>query len=103
MYSPEYEKEKFSLMPKNLDILLTHDAPYGRNDVCFEMPDQEHIGNKELLEEVQIKKPKYHFTGHLHSSDHNLINYDGTITACVSVLNERYRLAYNSLTLNLTK
>ena len=103
MYSPEYEKEKFSLMPKNLDILLTHDAPYGRNDVCFEAFAQEHIGNHELLEEVQIKKPKYHFTGHLHTSDHNIVDYDGTKTVCVSVLNERYDLAFNSLTLELHK
>lgn len=105
MYSPEYEKEKFSLMPENLDILITHDAPYGRNDVCFESPwnNGEHIGNKELLEEVQLKKPKYHFTGHLHTSDHNLVDYDGTKTACVSLLDESYSLSYKPLTLQLTK
>lgn len=104
MYDEEYLGEKFSLIPKNLDILLTHDAPYNRNDQCFEgWNPTEHIGNLPLLKAVEEKKPKYHFTGHLHTSDHNLVDYDGTKTACVSVLNERYGVAYTPLVLELHK
>lgn len=104
MYDDEYEKEKFELMPDNLDFLITHDAAYGRNDICFQLVSwnkKEHIGNRMLLDVIKDKKPKYHFTGHLHSSDHNLVDYDGTSTACVSLLDESYNLMYKPLYLKL--
>lgn len=104
MYSDEYEKEQFSLIPNNLDILITHDAAYGRNDVILENTpwnDGSHIGNQALAEILETKSPKYHFTGHLHSTDHNLVEYNGTKTACVSLLNEKYQLFYSPLYLTL--
>lgn len=104
MYSDEYEYEEFSLMPDNLDFLITHDAAYGRNDVLLDtsMPSAGmHIGNQALAKVLETKHPKYHFTGHLHSTDHSLVDYDGTKTACVSLLNERYKLYYQPLYLNL--
>lgn len=105
MYSEEQNKEDFEKMPKNLDFLITHDAPYGRNDVLLQKScpwaNGEHIGNIPLAEVVKEKKPKYHFTGHLHSTDHNLVDYVGTKTACVSLLNENYYLVYNPLYLEL--
>lgn len=105
MYSDEYNKEMFERMPNNLDFLITHDAPYGRNDVLLQenypWANGEHIGNKPLTEIVSQKKPKYHFTGHLHSTDHNLVDYDGTKTACVSLLNEDYKLVYEPLVIEV--
>ena len=105
MYSNEYEEEKFSLMPDNLDFLLTHDAAYGRNDVLLDenwpWTDGKHIGNPALAEILKDKHPKYHFTGHLHSTDHNLVDYEGTKTACVSLLDERYTMIYKPLYLEL--
>lgn len=94
-------KKKYSLIPDDIDILLTHDAPFGRNDVLLEgfWRNGKHIGNYELVDELDIKHPKYHFTGHLHSTDHNLVNYDGTMTACVSLLDEDYELNYEPLTI----
>lgn len=104
MYSDEYEKEKFDLMPKEFDFLITHDAAYGRNDICFQnvyWNKGEHIGNPALSEVLKYKKPKYHFTGHLHSSDHNLTDYNGTLTACVSLLDENYNMTYLPLYLDI--
>lgn len=104
MYSDDYEKEQFDLMPNNLDFLITHDAPYGRNDICTQpiwWNKGEHIGNKALLDVVKNKKPKFHFTGHLHTSNHDLIDYDGTRTACVSLLDENYTIAYEPLYLEI--
>ena len=104
MPSEEEQSETLELIPKNLDILLTHDAPYGRNDQCFESYyPYDHIGSYPLLGAVQEKKPKYHFTGHLHTSNHNIIDYDGTKTACVSILNEDYEAVFKPLTLELHK
>lgn len=104
MRSDEYEKEKFSLIPNDLDILITHDAAYGRNDVILgDSPwtDGRNIGNLALAEVLKDKHPKYHFTGHLHTSDHNLVDYEGTLTACVSLLDERYEMTYKPLILEL--
>ena len=105
MYSEEKNKEDFELMPKNLDFLITHDAPYGRNDVILQKDcpwvTDAHIGNIPLVEVVKEKKPRYHFTGHLHTTDHKLVDYDGTKTACVSLLDENYKLAYEPLYLEI--
>lgn len=105
MYSDEYEYDKFSLMPNNLDFLITHDAAYGRNDIILDTSvpwaNGSHVGNPSLAKVLEDKHPKYHFTGHLHSSNHNLIDYNGTLTACVSLLDEHYKLNYQPLYLNL--
>ena len=105
MYSDEYEYDKFGLMPNNLDFLITHDAAYGRNDILLDTSvpwaNGSHVGNLSLAKVLEDKHPKYHFTGHLHSSNHNLIDYNGTLTACVSLLDEHYKLNYQPLYLNL--
>ena len=102
MYEPKTELEHFRRIPKNCDILLTHDAAYNENDVCLQdVPwnKHEHIGNPELsivLDELRDEgcAPKLHLTGHLHSTEHNLTDYNGIKTACVSLLNEQYKLTY---------
>ena len=105
MYSDALNKEVYSMMPDDLDFLITHDAPYGRNDVILQedcsWADGSHIGNSALTEVIKEKKPKYHFTGHLHTTDHELKDYDGTLTACVSLLNENYKMVYKPLYLEV--
>ena len=102
MKSPEFEAEKFSLIPEDVDILLTHDAAYGRNDQCFEgrVPNK-HIGNTELTNRLNEISPKIHLTGHLHSSQHKIIEYNSTKTACVSLLDENYNLSYKPLLIDV--
>ena len=102
MKSPEFEAEKFSLIPEDVDILLTHDAAYGRNDQCFEgrVPNK-HIGNTELANRLNEISPKLHLTGHLHSSQHKIIEYNSTKTACVSLLDENYNLSYKPLLIDV--
>ena len=100
MYAPEIEFEDFNKMDKDCDIMLTHDAAYGQNDIC-NIITNDHLGNKELTKVLENKHPKYHFTGHLHTSDHNLVNYNGSNTACVSLLNEAYDLVYDPLIINI--
>lgn len=101
MYSDECNEEMYERMPKDLDFLITHDAPYGRNDVLLDgkcpWADGSHIGNIPLRDILYRRNPKYHFTGHLHSTDHELKDYDGTMTACVSLLDEYYKLSYEPL------
>ena len=98
MKSPEFEAEKFSLIPEDVDILLTHDAAYGRNDQCFysHVP-QKHLGNIELTNRLNEISPKIHLSGHLHTSQHDIVQYNSTRTACVSLLDENYNLNYKPL------
>lgn len=102
MRSSEVLTKKFSLIPEDIDILLTHDAAYGRNDQCFEgrVPNK-HIGNIELANRLNEINPKIHLTGHLHSSQHKIIEYNGTKTACVSLLDENYNLSYKPLIIDV--
>ena len=105
MMSPEYELEQFEKIPDNLDFLITHDAAYGRSDVILDKSvwwaDGSHIGNPELAEVLKTKHPKYHFFGHLHTCDHEIIDYNGTQTACVSLLNEQYKMKFKPLYLSI--
>lgn len=101
MWSDEEEEKEFNKMPDNVDFLITHDAAYGRNDICFQLNNNNHIGNVTLARVLEVKKPKYHFTGHLHSSNHILTDYNGTQTACVSLLDENYSLVFNPLYLTV--
>lgn len=105
MYSDEFNKLEYMKMPDNLDILLTHDAAYEHNDQClgFKSGNQKylHRGNIPLKEVIEYKKPKYHFYGHLHTCEHNLTNFNGTQSACVSLVDEMYFQSYKPLYLNL--
>lgn len=97
MKDEDYEQEQFDKMPDDLDILLTHDAALNRSDICLENFVKEHIGNEQLLYAVARTKPKYHFFGHLHTANHNIVEFDGTKTACVSMLNEQYQCVFKPL------
>lgn len=102
-YSDQKLSTIFKKMPDNVDILLTHDAPYGFSDVCEQNTPwntHEHIGNKGLTEAVMEKKPKLLLHGHLHSSNHNVEKMGDTNVYNVSVLDENYELNFKPLYLN---
>lgn len=91
----------FREIPENLDILLTHDAPYGCSDICYEGWNMgKHIGNKPLREAIIQKKPKYCVHGHLHTSNHEPMFLNGTRVINVALLNEQYEVSYKPLILN---
>lgn len=104
MHSDRELKTIYTGIPDNIDVLLTHDAPYGVSDICEQdLPwvSKDHIGNKELREVIINKKPKYNLHGHLHSSNHNMELLENTKVYNVSLLNEQYRIAYKPLELEL--
>ena len=98
MHSNDYNKTYYDLMNDNTNIVITHDMPYCMNDVCLQKTpwsnNMEHLGNIPLRQVVDEKKPRYVFGGHLHSGDHNLIDYDGIQCVNVSLLDEEYKLTY---------
>lgn len=105
MYEDEYIYNELNVkMPENCDILISHDAPYGTSDICFEATWhtlEEHIGNRPLRNIVLEKKPSYMFHGHLHTSNHEEETLGVTKVYNTSILNEEYSIAFNPLYLDI--
>lgn len=103
MRGEETLAHKFSEMPDDVDILISHDAPYGTSDICFEgfSTSKGHIGCPELRDAILEKKPKYCFHGHLHSSNHGEEVLGETKVYNTSILNEQYNLVYEPLIIRL--
>lgn len=104
MRDPETLERKFSEIPEGLDILLTHDAPYGVSDIILDPTPWnkgDHIGNPQLREAVLRAKPKYLLHGHLHSTSHCCEMLEDTEVYNVSIKNEAYEVAYRPLILDI--
>lgn len=99
MNHDDYNKTQYEKMPENVDFLITHDAAFENSDQClgfkYQYDRHLHRGNIALKEVIDQKHPKYHLFGHLHTCDHNMINYNGINTVCVSLLDEEYNRAYD--------
>ena len=95
----------YNEIPENLDILLSHDQPFGYGDVLelgsAPWADGSHIGNKPLVKAVLEKQPRLMLTGHLHSTDHSCIEIGNTKRYNVSIKNERYEPVYDPLTIEI--
>lgn len=83
---------------KNIDVLLTHDSPYGVSDIILDKScpwaTDEHIGNKSLEAFIIKTAPKLHLHGHLHSTNHDEEILGTTKVYCVSILGEQYTVQY---------
>lgn len=101
MYSSSVLWDLYDKIPENLDILVTHDAPYEYGDILLQedcpWADGTHIGNKVLLGAIQRKQPVLQFNGHLHSCSKDPIKIGNTTHYNVSVKDEKYQLVYNPL------
>lgn len=86
--------EKYSNMPNNIDILISHDAPRIANfgSILDTSISEEPIkcGNTVLATYIIDRKPKYAFCGHIHSGDHTLASIGYTTLANVSYVDEYY-------------
>ena len=103
MRDEEMLSKKFSQIPGNVDILLSHDAPYGTSDICFEgfPANKGHIGCPELRDAIIEKKPSYCFHGHLHSSNHGEEILNETKVYNTSILNEKYEIVFEPLIIRI--
>ena len=103
MRSADLLIKKFNEIPENVDILVTHDAPYGTSDICLsgKWSNGKHIGNPQLQDIVIDRKPRYHFHGHLHSSNHEEELLGETKVFNTSILNERYLIMYDPLIMRI--
>jgi Icc-related predicted phosphoesterase len=56
-------KQKWDLIPTNIDVLITHGPPHGFGDTA---DSGEHIGDPELANAIERVKPKINVFGHIH-------------------------------------
>lgn len=103
MMSEEILKQKFSIIPEDIDILISHDAPFGTSDICYESSynPHAHLGCPELRDAILEKNPKLCLHGHLHSSNHKEEILGNTKVYNTSILNEQYNIAYTPLYLDI--
>ena len=93
-------------IPENLDILMTHDAPYGVSDIilqedCPWYDGKTHIGNKPLSQEILRKTPKIVLHGHLHSTSRIFEEWGYSKVANCSIKDEHYNPIYDPLIFEL--
>ena len=91
-----YEEDASS--GKEIDILLSHDAPYGVSDVLLQKncpwANGEHIGNKPLARFIERAQPRIVVKGHLHSTNREVEYLGDSKVFSVSLLDENYRMVY---------
>lgn len=96
----------FNEIPENLDILMTHDAPYGVSDIilqedCPWYDGKTHIGNVPLSQEILRKTPKVVLHGHLHSTSRIFEEWGYSKVANCSIKDEHYNPVYDPLIIEI--
>ena len=86
---PRGEKlaEKWSLIPGNTDILITHGPAYGMLDW---VPSNQQVGCQDLFQRIMEVQPKIHVCGHIHCA-YGQKYFNNVEFLNASVLNERYQ------------
>jgi Icc-related predicted phosphoesterase len=100
MSNDECLEKVYYKIPNDLDILITHDVPYGFSDVILQsMPwnTGEHLGNIPLFDAIRRTQPKYHISGHLHSANREWIDIGKTKHINASILDEQYQPVYEPI------
>lgn len=102
MRSEEYLEEKFKSIPDELDIIISHDPPYGicqvdqiLEDRIWNSQELKHCGNKKLAERLSQIDYKLLVCGHIHSGSHEPYEFKDGHIVNVSILNENYNINYN--------
>jgi Icc-related predicted phosphoesterase len=99
MHEDDFLEKAFSEIPEGLDILITHDPPTLNNMGKITQGRQigKDAGNSILTKYVLEKKPKYLFSGHIHSGNHNFTECEGIMMANGSYVDETYIPWYSVL------
>jgi len=59
-------ERKFSRIPSDVDVLITHLPPRGIRDLAGRGPTARHWGGDALLAKVLELRPRVHLFGHVH-------------------------------------
>jgi Icc-related predicted phosphoesterase len=94
-------KKTWQKIPKDTDILITHGPPFGILDAG--------IGCEDLLDKVQLIKPKLHIFGHAHEQN-GMLEQNGTTFINAALVNQadiwseiNYKLVAKPITFQFVK
>lgn len=96
-------RKKYDKCPENIDILISHDSPTinGLGEITQGWQLGKNVGNVVLDELIERVKPKWFFSGHIHSGNHEISEYETTKMANVSIKNEYYMPEYQPLVIEI--
>ena len=92
-------EEKWNVIPKDTDILITHGPPQGHLDISGPPHNEGNLGCELLRVKVDEQPPKIHVFGHIHGS-YGYKFHNGTHFINASVLNERYDQVNKPMTID---
>ena len=69
MKEPHELERVYSEIPPGVDILVSHQPPYGCGDIAFDVETKrsEHVGSRELLAAIERARPGVVVCGHVHA------------------------------------
>jgi hypothetical protein len=102
MAEPARLANVYAQIPAGLDILVSHQPPYGYGDASpnVRTGGVEHLGSRELLAAIARVRPKLVVCGHIHEG-HGRYESDGVPIYNVSVVDEQYRLVHSPTVIDL--
>ncbi|OFV93784.1 MAG: hypothetical protein A3G76_03750 [Acidobacteria bacterium RIFCSPLOWO2_12_FULL_65_11] len=102
MKAPKALEAVYAGIPAGVDILVSHQPPYGIGDRAFDLGTGrvEHLGSRELLAAIARVRPRLVVCGHIHDG-HGHVNYEGIPVYNVSLVDERYRVVHQPTVIEL--
>lgn len=93
MQSREDLATTYAAIPAHVDILVSHQPPFGAGDRAFDEQSGrvEHLGSLELTNAIARVKPRLVICGHIHSG-YGRFESAGTPVYNVSIVDEHYRV-----------
>lgn len=93
-----YLAGKYAAIPDGTDILISHGPPRGFGDLT---EDLHRTGAQALTDWIASKRPRLVVTGHIHEARGQYAHPAGTRIINASVLDLRYRLLHDPVSLTL--
>lgn len=85
--SEEQLEKKYSLIPNDTDVIISHGPPYGFGDKII---NGFHVGSKSLLNVIKKINPKLVVTGHVHEG-YGIYKYKKTTIVNASIMDVDYQ------------
>lgn len=92
----------YAAIPEGIDILVSHQPPFGYGDRCADFYSGRiiSVGSRELLATIDRVRPRIVVCGHIHEG-YGQFERDGTRIFNVSVVDEHYRLVRGPTVIDL--